>query len=264
MKIIRNPWNRLFNDLVSSCNNSIKITSPFVKENVVSNLFKVKKENVSFSLITSFKLMNYYVGASDLKALDIIIKNNGKISNHQKLHSKIYIFDDNIAIISSGNLTNGGLINNYEYGLLIDDKTMLLEITDDYKNLLNDEITGEITSSEINQAKDIIANVPKTTPITLPEINKESQSEEIEIFTGGSNSIATSLKGWKLDVFNCVNTLKKTEFTLTDLYSFEDVLFKLHPNNNTVKDKMRQQLQDLRDIGLIEFLGNGRYKKLWN
>ena len=34
-----------------------------------------------------------------------------------------------------------------------------------------------------------------------------------------------------------------------------------HPNNNNIRAKIRQQLQQLRDRGIISFLGNGRYQK---
>jgi type II restriction enzyme len=36
-------------------------------------------------------------------------------------------------------------------------------------------------------------------------------------------------------------------------------LAKLHPHNAHVRDKIRQQLQVLRDLGLLEFLGGGSY-----
>ncbi|MGI0085759.1 MAG: DpnI domain-containing protein, partial [Nitrososphaerales archaeon] len=32
------------------------------------------------------------------------------------------------------------------------------------------------------------------------------------------------------------------------------------PNNAHIRDKIRQQLQVLRDMGLIEFLGSGSYR----
>jgi hypothetical protein len=35
----------------------------------------------------------------------------------------------------------------------------------------------------------------------------------------------------------------------------------LHPANRHVRDKTRQQLQVLRDLGLVEFLGGGRYRQ---
>lgn len=46
----------------------------------------------------------------------------------------------------------------------------------------------------------------------------------------------------------CVDKLKKEEFTLQDMYGFESELSRKHPGNNFVKNKIRQQLQELRDI----------------
>jgi len=59
---------------------------------------------------------------------------------------------------------------------------------------------------------------------------------------------------------NCIDTLKSQVFNLDDLYHFESELKILHPENNHIKDKIRQQLQFLRDKNYLEFLGNGRYK----
>lgn len=70
-------------------------------------------------------------------------------------------------------------------------------------------------------------------------------------------------RGWLFDVMYCVNQIIGIEFSLTDVYKFEDYLSQKHPNNRNVKAKIRQQLQFLRDKGAIEFLGNGKYKKIW-
>lgn len=69
-----------------------------------------------------------------------------------------------------------------------------------------------------------------------------------------------SAKGWLLDVMRCLEQLRKREFTLGDVYTFEKELSKLHPENKHIKDKIRQQLQILRDKNYLEFFGNGRYK----
>ncbi len=68
------------------------------------------------------------------------------------------------------------------------------------------------------------------------------------------------LKGWILDIMNCIDELNKQIFTLSEIYDFEKVLAVKHPNNKHIKDKIRQQLQFLRDKGYIEFLGNGKYR----
>ena len=65
-----------------------------------------------------------------------------------------------------------------------------------------------------------------------------------------------------MDVLNCVNKITSQLFTLEEMYRFENVLHIKHPQNNNIKPKIRQQLQFLRDKGFIEFLGNGRYKKI--
>ena len=50
----------------------------------------------------------------------------------------------------------------------------------------------------------------------------------------------------------------KNEFTLQDVYAFAPHLEKLHSDNRHVCDKIRQQLQVLRDLGFVEFLGGGQ------
>jgi type II restriction enzyme len=69
-------------------------------------------------------------------------------------------------------------------------------------------------------------------------------------------------KGWILDVMKCVDSVRKENFTLDEVYKFEDRLKLKYPKNNFIKDKIRQQLQLLRDKGLIEFIGKGNYRKI--
>lgn len=69
-----------------------------------------------------------------------------------------------------------------------------------------------------------------------------------------------SLRGWTLDVLRAVHQLGKPEFTLQDAYAFEAQLRTLHPNNRNVRPKIRQQLQVLRDLGLVRFSARGNYR----
>lgn len=67
-------------------------------------------------------------------------------------------------------------------------------------------------------------------------------------------------KGWILDVMQCIDSLGSKEFTLAEMYAFENILSKKYPKNNFIKDKIRQQLQILRDKGYLEFIRPGKYK----
>jgi type II restriction enzyme len=67
-------------------------------------------------------------------------------------------------------------------------------------------------------------------------------------------------RGWLADVLARVRKLEKETFSLVDVYAFESELARLHPKNKHIKPKIRQQLQVLRDHGIVEFLGKGVYR----
>lgn len=67
-------------------------------------------------------------------------------------------------------------------------------------------------------------------------------------------------RGWRLDVLNAVRKLGREEFTLAEVNQFADELAQLHPRNKHVEEKIRQQLQRLRDLGFLEFVERGRYR----
>jgi type II restriction enzyme len=75
----------------------------------------------------------------------------------------------------------------------------------------------------------------------------------------GLSKIPPQLRGWTLDVLRAIRRLGKPRFTLQKLYEAESEMRALHPANNNVRPKMRQQLQVLRDLGLIRFVGPGEY-----
>ncbi len=75
------------------------------------------------------------------------------------------------------------------------------------------------------------------------------------------NSKKPTFNGWTSDVLRCIEDLDN-EFELREVYSHEKYLRELHPNNNNVQAKIRQQLQILRDNKVLNFNGNGKYSKL--
>lgn len=77
-------------------------------------------------------------------------------------------------------------------------------------------------------------------------------------FLSDMKSLAS--RGWALDVLACVEKIAQKEFTLEEVYRFEDELSQRHPDNNFVRDKIRQQLQVLRDKGYLEFVSRGKYR----
>lgn len=268
--ILKSPWKSEFVRLVSDARKSIHLASPYIKKDIATLIVEHSKPKVKIDYLNSFKLSNFYRGASDLEALEILHKRNANLKSYHQLHAKIFIFDEEKSVVTSGNLTSGGLLNNYEYGLLINDKDLSYKISEDYKKIFrNEEVTGRITDEIIKKASQILQSVPKERKpkfeLKDKELFKKVSEEDIEAdrYDGGADSIQNNLSGWVKDVFNVLNEINLDVFKLNDIYKYENKLKSLHPRNQYVQDKIRQQLQVLRDLGLLQFLDRGIYKKLW-
>lgn len=68
------------------------------------------------------------------------------------------------------------------------------------------------------------------------------------------------IRGWALEVLKAIRKLGKSEFSLAEVYGFLPELAKKYPKNQNVKAKVRQQLQALRDMGILQFTGAGHYE----
>jgi len=76
----------------------------------------------------------------------------------------------------------------------------------------------------------------------------------------GLSRLDVAKRGWTLDVLRIVRELGRERFALGDVYARAEELAKLHPKNRHVNDKIRQQLQVLRDMRLVRFVGKGEYE----
>jgi type II restriction enzyme len=110
----------------------------------------------------------------------------------------------------------------------------------------------------------VINNIPEFGKIFYVKNGVKKSKDEVLSKWSKTNFVKTTsdldAKGWLFDVSLCIDQLKKREFSLDDVYVFEPVLKAKHPANNNVKAKIRQQLQFLRDKGILEFKGSGQYK----
>lgn len=65
-------------------------------------------------------------------------------------------------------------------------------------------------------------------------------------------SIKVSQRGWAMAVLNGVQSLGLKRFTTQDAYRLEATMERIFPGNRNIRPKIRQQLQVLRDMGLLQ------------
>jgi predicted RNA-binding Zn-ribbon protein involved in translation (DUF1610 family) len=118
--------------------------------------------------------------------------------------------------------------------------------------------------------------------IIVPPNKVRAQFKKIKLL----KEIPVEKRGWTLDVLNIARRIVEcggktplshdttcrveprrgrvralqNEFTNEDVYAFSRELEKLHPGNRHVKDKIRQQLQVLRDMGFLHHIGHGEWR----
>ena len=110
----------------------------------------------------------------------------------------------------------------------------------------------------------LLQKIPRVGKIFLVKQRRVEPKEEVlaewqkTLFLREEKEIST--RGWLLDIIRCIEKVEKREFVLEDVYAFEDELNVLHPDNRHIKDKIRQQLQVLRDKGYLDFVSRGYYR----
>jgi len=72
--------------------------------------------------------------------------------------------------------------------------------------------------------------------------------------------LTVSQRGWAALTLKIVRGLRKEAFDLSELYTRESEFASVYPSNRHIREKIRQQLQVLRDLGILRFKGSGRYE----
>lgn len=256
LSIIKTPSYNNFFDLVKESKENIYLCAPFIKKDVVNKILENKKEDIEMVVITSSNISNFLCGSLDISAIKELINNGVTVRNYQNLHAKIYIFDRKKVLITSANLTNNALYKNYEYGILINDNVITDKIYDDYVEMINHEECGAFNVKLLDRLDKIKRKINKNPIVNIDFENDTIIIEEINI-------LVEKMTSWQKDLFEIINKFDNDLFNMQEVYSYKDILKIKHPNNNNIEAKIRQMLQQLRDMGFIKFVNRGCYKRLW-
>ena len=139
--LIRSPWTENLQQLLSLVDQNLVIACPFVKrfatERIVAQLDQRQlRETVQLRLITDLRPESALAGSMDLDALSHLGRNipGFELTHLPSVHAKVYVADNKMAIITSGNLTRPGLSGNVEYGVALTDESTVGEVRSDLEN----------------------------------------------------------------------------------------------------------------------------------
>lgn len=183
-------------------------------------------------------------------------------------HPKLYLLriDNEVtSIIGSSNLTEGGLKRNVEANVVIEANIQDEAISDLYsaynrlkfhpKRIIPDDefltLYAELCEREKEQQRKVVHD--SSLPKLLASFDEKTRSLRHPTPTN------RDLVGWLELVYD---SLPDGEFTNQQVYENEPVFQEHYPENRNIRAKIRQQLQVLRDIGLMEHVEKARWRKL--
>ncbi len=183
-------------------------------------------------------------------------------------HPKLYLMrkgEEVTAVIGSSNLTQGGLRRNIELNVVLRanvKEVIASDVYSAYNRLKFDKRRAEPDEEFIELYRELYERQKRQ---RQSETHDAASRELIARFQGKAKTLrrpvptAADLIGWLKLVFDQVPA---GEFTNEDLYRIEAVFQAYYPDNQNVRPKIRQKLQELRDMGFLEHLGRSRWRKV--
>lgn len=152
--LIKSPWQESFLDLISTAQRDLFLVSPFVKiratDRILSNLQRrgVDKD-IRFAMVTNLRPESVLNGSMDVEALSALAKSLPKFElvHLPSLHAKVYVADDEVAVVTSANLTEPGMSGNLEYGVAFREEAVVREIRSDLQGYAR--LGAKVSTSEI-------------------------------------------------------------------------------------------------------------------
>lgn len=126
VELLRSPWESALSNLLSAPEQFLLVASPFITNPVArwigDHITKsCANQNLRIICLTNLRVESVLNGSLELEGIAELGRafKNFYTIHLPALHAKVFISDYKLAIITSGNLTHGGLKGNYEYGVAL-------------------------------------------------------------------------------------------------------------------------------------------------
>ncbi len=142
MQSIKSPWSATFDQFAGSIQETAIIAVPYITRQPIERLagkLRSRLKSVRLDVMTNLYADSLIDGSLDIGALAWLCEQvPGTTVRHLRhLHAKTYVADEHTAIVTSANLTNGGLFRNHELGVAITDPMGVKDIADDLREYGN-------------------------------------------------------------------------------------------------------------------------------
>jgi HKD family nuclease len=206
MQPLKSPFEEQLKTTLRKSQNEVIVSTPFINKQGADIFLDALsgKSNIGIKIVTNLSAKNIIADVTQPDALLAICKNikNTSIISLARLHAKVYIVDECEVIVTSANLTSGGLIGNFEYGILTRDISVIKTIKQD---ILNYAALGSAFDIEI--LKKVKLQKQEIGAIKAETIHKQGYSELRRTLKTAKQRMEIEIVTNKIEKARTVNSL---------------------------------------------------------
>lgn len=133
IQLLSHSWRNALAGLASEARQSVLVASPFIKYDEAQWLCRQLQPEVEITTLTNINADAVGGSALDMSALSCLAEASpsAKVFALPFLHAKVFVADEESAIITSGNLTRSAFERNLEYGVLFREHALVRDIRRD-------------------------------------------------------------------------------------------------------------------------------------
>jgi len=260
-ELVKSPTGDWIASALGQCKERFIACSPYVGSRLRS-LIGIAPSHVRKTLVTRLNIRDFALRASSISIIRALADSGVEVYSLANLHAKVYVFDTAAALVTSANATQSGMQDNLELGVALGDPPTVAALADEVLAGFGGDAKPEAyDAAEIGALEKLVERVEARIPPPV-DIDRLAEEERAIIEVESTENLLDAFAGWRRLTLAGVIAQHGDEFRLENLY--RDCIpqaAREYPGNRYPKAKLRQQLQSLGDLGLLEFLGGGRYRK---
>ncbi len=133
IQLLSRAWRNDLAGIASVASRSVVIVAPYIKYDEAAWFCKLLHPGIEVITLANINVEAVSASALDLAALRCLAEASpsAKLIALSNLHAKVFVADQEAAIVTSGNLTRSGLDSNLEYGVLLRETSWVQAIRKD-------------------------------------------------------------------------------------------------------------------------------------
>ena len=264
LQIVTTPTHDWLAKRAGACTVRMLVGSPYVN-NAIIELTDMVPKDVTRTLVTRTDLRDFALGASNLDTLCALVKDGVAVHSLSDLHAKMYVFDDSSALVTSANATFSGMQRNLECGLGTEDSGVIKQLACSLMSGLGTGVKPQMMNyRELEALYAPLEQIKVSLPKPLRRSARESAGPvaEATFSIDDKERLIKRFSGWKRLTLEGVLSMPEDGFNMDDLLEVcAPIAARRYPGNYHVREKLRQQLQLLRNLGVVEFVTPGNYRR---